>query len=510
MRSMGLHRPGRREVGAKRFAALVVAGFLLLQGLWILTVPPFRGIDEFDHAFRAAGVATGQWRLTEPATEGRGMEVVVPADLVAAASAQCDWLPYPGPDNCFPIQELSGDRVRIATSAGQYNPLWYAAVGQAGRPFEGAMSLYAMRIATALASALGVGLAAWSLAVMAPGRWGRLSFLAALTPVLVYSTVVPGPNGLEMTAGLLLWLSLLALFSPDIPRRHDTALLVLATAAGGVLAILRALGPMWVGLIVLSVVGIVGASGVWTGVRRRWPAWLGGSAAVMAAIAAGLLWSVNQGMTGQSFDVETEGPAPTFEIGSKPIAWTLQMIAAFPLRRDTANPAVYMCAAIVLGFLLAAGVMRSQGRIRVALVTMLVTVILVPVVLTVLTVENQGVIWQGRYQLAWAVGIPVVAGLQLDRSRFLWREGHRPVWFAIVLLGIAHSLSVWGVAHGEAGRAVSTGDPSWVTLPAAVLGVSCLVVYLVWAHVVTRGPDVARTMDASLVTRRAAEHSRDP
>jgi hypothetical protein len=49
-------------MSARRFGLLVLVGFLLAQAVWILTVPPFRGIDEFDHSFRAAGVASGPWR----------------------------------------------------------------------------------------------------------------------------------------------------------------------------------------------------------------------------------------------------------------------------------------------------------------------------------------------------------------------------------------------------------------------------------------------------------------
>ncbi len=459
---------------------MVAAGYLVLQGLWILTVPPFRGIDEFDHAFRAAGAATGQWRLTEPAAEGRGLEVVVPADLVAAASAQCDWLPYPGPDNCFPIAEVGEDQVVIATSAALYHPLWYAAVGQVSRPFDGAAALYAMRIATALVCALGIGVAAWALALGRPGRWTRCAFLAALTPVWVYSSVVPGPNAPEMAAGLVVWTCLLTTFSRGVPRRHETALVWLAGGAGAILATLRMLGPLWLGLIVLSVVAVVGVRAMWTTVSgRRW-LWGAASLAVTLAVAAGAWWSLDQGMTGMPLDAQEQGPVPDFEVGTKPLAWTLGMIAAFPLRRETAHPAVYLCAALVLGLILVVAVARSRARVRWALIAFLTVVVVFPVVLTALTVDVQGVVWQGRYQLAWAVGIPIVAGMQLDRVGFLGREGVKPPALALVLLAVAHAVSVWGVAHGEVGRPVSATDPHWVTLPPVVLGATCLLTYLVW------------------------------
>ena len=65
---------------------LLVAGVLLVQAAWILAVPPFGGSDEFDHYHRAAGVASGQFRLTEPVQDGRGLLVRVPEDNVEAAA----------------------------------------------------------------------------------------------------------------------------------------------------------------------------------------------------------------------------------------------------------------------------------------------------------------------------------------------------------------------------------------------------------------------------------------
>ena len=51
-----------QRMGARRFVGGIVLGLAILQALWILTVPPFRASDEFDHAYRAAAVARGQWQ----------------------------------------------------------------------------------------------------------------------------------------------------------------------------------------------------------------------------------------------------------------------------------------------------------------------------------------------------------------------------------------------------------------------------------------------------------------
>ena len=79
-------------------------GTLLMQAAWWLALPPFRGTDEFDHAYRAAAVAGGQWRPSgEIAAHGRGELVTVPRSLVSAAEPVCSSYPYTGHDNCHPV-----------------------------------------------------------------------------------------------------------------------------------------------------------------------------------------------------------------------------------------------------------------------------------------------------------------------------------------------------------------------------------------------------------------------
>ena len=154
-------------------AALVLLATLLAQAAWILAVPPFRGMDEFDHAFRAAGVASGQWRLHDQAEGGRGLLVDVPDDLVAASQGQCEGLAYIVPETC------DGDgpgtepgTVRATTSAANYEPVYYWVVGTAGEPFSGAHSLYAMRAMAALLCAIVLALAAWCLTTWVRGVVG--------------------------------------------------------------------------------------------------------------------------------------------------------------------------------------------------------------------------------------------------------------------------------------------------------------------------------------------------
>ena len=242
---------------AARFVLLVLGGILVLQAGWILALPPFAGSDEFDHVYRAAGVAEGQWRLRDPAANARGVEVAVPEEVVEAAFGQCDSLEYTGPGNCSAIADLPDGLVTVATAAGEYNPWFYAVIGFPTKTFSGAGTDYAMRVVSALICAGGICAAAGALSQRAAGAWTRLGFVMALSPVLVYSTVVPAPNAIEMVAGLCVWTGLLGMTQAHAKRERNWCL-ALATLAAVVLAVTRTLGPLWLALIVVTVVAFEG------------------------------------------------------------------------------------------------------------------------------------------------------------------------------------------------------------------------------------------------------------
>ena len=74
-----------------RLFGAVLLGCVLLQTAWTLAVPTFRGIDEYEHVYKAAAVARGDWSPDHRASPtGWGDVVVVPADLVEAARPSCE------------------------------------------------------------------------------------------------------------------------------------------------------------------------------------------------------------------------------------------------------------------------------------------------------------------------------------------------------------------------------------------------------------------------------------
>ena len=448
---------GQRTGARRRFVAGIVLGLALLQALWIVSVPPFRASDEFDHAYRAAAVARGQWWATDTAENGRGTLVRVPPDIVDAAHAQCSAMPYTGADNCTAVAGSESDgTVLVASGAGSYNPVYYWVVGTAARPFHGSAALYAMRIASALLCLLFMGLAAWALSLGARTGWRSAGLLLATTPVFVFSTSVAAPNGLEMAAALALWCALLV--APEVADPRTVRRLVLVAAlAAMVVVTLRMLGPLFVLLIVALVALFHGRATAGFVIRARRPL-LAASCAVAATVGLAAAWTLKAGL------VQGAGEQGTSTwSGSTLVLWPLQTIAAFPYR-DTPGPIlVYPVVGGLVCALTYVALKRARGAQRVALVLSLLVALALPIVLTLVSRDGRGVMWQGRYGLPVAVGFVLIAGLVLDRA------GRRPslrlLFPAGLALAVAGAACVLKVVHHELGRRVSAGDGSWFAPP---------------------------------------------
>ena len=171
-----------------------------MQLAWSMTVTPFRGIDEFDHVYRAEQVASGQILSHEAADDGRGDLVPVKAATVRAAGPICRWVGYTGPDNCRAVRDVGGGYVLVASAAARYEPFYYAYLGLAAKPFSGYDSVYAQRAASGLANVLLLWMGLYALAAAFRTAWPFVGALTVLTPTLVYSSMLGQPNGPEMTA----------------------------------------------------------------------------------------------------------------------------------------------------------------------------------------------------------------------------------------------------------------------------------------------------------------------
>ncbi len=434
----------------------VLLGFLMLQLTWMAVLPPFAGVDEFDHVYRASSVAHGEWVSNpEAATRGTGATVSVSRGIVDAARPECEALDYTGPEDC--VGQPQGDRVEIASGAGRYNPLFYALVGYPTALLDGVHALYGMRLVSSL---LCLGLLAAALSSLR--SWASSRVLVAvgvgLTPTVVYTTSVVAPNGLEIMAGLGLWAGLagIAHTEPGSERRH----LLLAAVSGALLLQLRSLGPLWAVLI-------LGSSLVaWPSLGRRVRDLLGrasGRWVLVVAVLSGvgsLAWTLSQ----RSLVIGLEADPGPVSLGFRlaraaqelPL-WLLQAIAAFPRRGDAAPLLVYPCYLILLGFLLVVGLRWADVRLRASLALTVTMSFAIPFAITVATLAAFGTSWQGRYVMPYLIGGTLLVGAAwARRPDTLGLAFVGPAW---VLMAVSHATGLIAVGARESPL---TGSDLWV------------------------------------------------
>jgi hypothetical protein len=448
---------------ALRVCLWAFVGTMLLQAAWILAVPPFRAIDEFDHAYRAAAVADGQWVAPgDLPTQGRGELVRVPASIVADANPACAALGYTGRDNCNPVDRLGDGEVTVASAASRYNPVFYWVIGSAAERFEGANALYVMRAVGAFLSSLLIAGAAWVTTRWARTWWPLAGLAAVLTPVTVYSTSVAAPNGVEVTAAVGLWMALLGLQRVEAAAQRP--LIVAAALFAVPLAVVRGLGPVWLAST-LAVWGVAaGLKPAYATLNRH--RWLVAvcSAVVVSATAAASLWTLLVG----SMELDNYGPFPNPVSGtlSELPVWFFQSIAAFPLRNEPAPTLVYAVGGIVIISLIGLGAWRSSGGTRRGLLAAVGLALAIPLALQMSTYVEFGPVWQGRYGWPLSMGVLLLAAAALDDSPFRHRLFRPGLWCAAALWLAAHAVSTVDVSLQELGTDIFTGAPlHWTTSP---------------------------------------------
>jgi hypothetical protein len=484
-----------------RVALLLFVGTLLLQSAWVLALPPFRGTDEFDHAYRAAEVAGGEWKAERmPAQHGRGDLIAVPRGLVTAAHPICASYEYTGPDNCSPVRDVGGGKVLVGSGAAAYNPVFYWVVGVAGLPFDGYASLYAMRVATALLCALLVALAGWTTALWARTLWPVAGIVAAITPVTGFSISILSPNGVEMCAALVLWSALLGLATRRGRESHLRTLLGVAGGAAAALTTLRSIGPLWVVLVVGTAVLLLGVRQVLAVARRAPRVTSVAVVAVSAATVAAVLWTrATDAARLVPYDIDIPN-AWTATLEQVPL-WLLQGVAAFPRRGDAAPLPVYLIVLVVLMALVASGLVLAGRRLRAVLLLAMVASVVVPFALTVTTIRVSGPIWQGRYGIPFHLGLMLLATLALDRRAIPRRVAVPVVALAGAALAAAHVVSIVHVLHREAAASPLTGSSVWITAPAGVVAALAVGAFVAWGGALSAADTRQRREDGSASTR---------
>ena len=413
-----------------------LAGFFGVAAGWALALPVNGTYDEAAHVLRAYGSASGQIYAVDGIQRvPRGL---LPADV------DCTWVRRLPADCQLPVRR--DGTVRDAySSAAAYSPLYYLPVGVPVLVSPGTAGIVAGRLVSALLSALALA-AAVALAYALGNRLLLAALLLVTTPMVANLAGAVNPNGLEISAGVLLWTCLLGLLraDPAPPPRLRYALVVAGTAAGAVLATLRYLGPVLLGLSLLAAAGMARPGRVAELLRRREVRRAGLVQAAALVVAAGWFVSARAGqlvldparatrhglagslrtIVAARFSFHVDQLVGRFSYGETPLpSW---LVAGW----------YALVAALVAPAALLAG-RRACGALLAGCVALLVG-------LDLYFVGRTGWVAQGRYVLPAAAGLVLAPAFVTGWSRALGGAGVRRLVRVVALA--TPPLQLWALA----------------------------------------------------------------
>jgi len=227
---------------------------------------------------------------------------------------------------------------------------------------------------------------------------------------------VVNPSGVEIAAAISLWASgtVLAVQSGE---EVDAKLVRRVGLAAVVLALCRQLGPLWVAVVAVVVALVAGRAGVRSLVRSRAARIWG--AVIAAAVVAQVAWiAVAGGLNLANPGAATHDSTSMVVRHSIGLGFSFfsQMIGNFGWLDTPAPTGVLVAWSFVLGLLIVLGLAWASRRRAAVLGGILTLAVLVPIVLEASSAGSVGYVWQGRYGLPLAAGVPIVAGILIARS----------------------------------------------------------------------------------------------
>lgn len=463
----------RRRRGAALAWVGVGALFFALIAAWSFSTPLMSSPDEPSHVVKAAAVARGQWSgvlgpaPTDTSRPGAGTTVQLPNDLAASVALPNCYAFHPeNAASCVPrLPARTGSDVPVETFAGQYPPLYYALVGWPSLVLSGEAALYGMRLASAAISAAMLAWGAYRLTTVRTNRLMLWGAVVALTPMCLFLAGTVNPSGWEITVAFSFWAACLAIVARD--GGPTTGALVQAAVSGAALVNIRASSPLWALAIVVVAVLVAPPGRLRDLVRHRLAPWLGG-VAVLASLAA-IAWVVTHGSV-----VSARHLYPQFAslkltlvtISADSYGYLQNMIGDFGWLDTPAPPLTYVLWYFALGAVTLLGLGAAmRPRTKAGLALLVSAVVAAPFVLQVPTAADTGIIWQGRYGLPLAVGVPMLAAILLGEQQSAIVELLRRVFRGTIpWILVAHVAAFYIAAHryaeGTTGHFLSF-SPMW-------------------------------------------------
>jgi hypothetical protein len=413
----------------------------LLSAMWGLANAPFAGPDEYVHVIRAHALVHGE--LTGDTASARLKQELRQrgerTDVLTVRAPQI----YVGgicfafrPDTSAACLSFAGSRhdTDAAIYTARHPPAYYALVGIATwleRPGPGVV--YLMRFIGALITGAFVATAITAIRRSTEPRLVAVGLLFAFTPMVLFVSGVVNPSVPEIAASLALWACGIALVAGS-RERVDNRLVTAVGIAGCTLALSRQLGPLWIALIALALLGMTNRQALSNLFRSGWARlW---AALVVASSVAQLAWDALV----KPLDVASSGGRRQFDTSEvlrnafgATFRRTREMIGIFGWIDTPAPTLTWLPWIAMVGFLFFLVVLWGRRRdVRILIGLLVATIVLPALIESTQYGTAGGSIWQGRYTLPLAVGIPLVAttalaaterGRQIVTKRFLLTAG---------------------------------------------------------------------------------------
>ena len=424
------------------FIAVLVIAFLNMA-VWSIATPLFASPDEPAQVARAVALVHGDLIGTTVKSAGNAItDITIPAVYsyrTGAAYGSCFVFQPNVPASCAAPITRSTAEVATTTYAGRYPPLYYAIVGLPSLFTSSPTGIYLIRLVSALLNAVFLALAALSVVAWSRSRVLLIGLLVATTPMTFFLGGVVNASGFEITSATCLWCSgvVLALERADKAPR---GLVVVVTASAAALLLSRALSPIWVLLIAALLALLAGWRGVQSLARTR-PVQVSLVVLVPCAIfavgwirVAHALDLVAAGVRVGAHDTGWHLAAGIFGYTG---TWLKEMVGFFGWL-DTPSPLLtYLVWYAVVGLLVLITLSCTTPRFVAAFLLLIAIVLTAPVVISYDEAHRLGIIWQARYIMPMAVGVPVMAVALIERSGALQSVRRRLPTVLCVALGIA-------------------------------------------------------------------------
>jgi hypothetical protein len=428
---------------------------------WVLATPIFAAPDEPAHVIRAASVGHGQLLGRDPVPPvppmfGSTLQVTAPG-IYKDVNVGCFIHKRDTSANCL---ELNGSRrdTQVNTYVAHHPPAYYAAVGFLSRWAQpGETQVLVMRALGLLAIAALLASALESLRRVAAPMWAGAGFAVALSPMVMFLAGTVSPSGVEIGAAIGVWVHG-AVLAREAPDTVDPRLVDRLGIAACVLVLSRALSPVWLGVIGLVLLILMTRAGLRAFTHaRRVRIWAG---ALVASLACYGWWFFYGAPLAKLVGTPVHESVPNLLMTSfgKTGEMLREMVGVFGWLDTRAPGATFLVWVIALGGIAALLLALASNRFAWALLAATVATVTLPVIVESVGASKSGFIWQGRYTLPLAVGVPIIAGIGAGSAEGAARLARR---FAVVLcLGL---LVAQFLAFAQALRryAVGSKGPVW-------------------------------------------------